>query len=366
MMLILQRAAARFGCHAAVTVLMLTSVRWADAQTAPGDTTIPVFGGGVYLFHYRPFDLPGAVANTEIYAVYVTADVRHGRWQLVGEGRARDSKLRPWFNGTTWVQQAWVAYDAAPSSTGSHLTIRAGKIYQTIGRFWDGSFFGNIQYFDGLKLNPQFGVDASGALPIAGRIAFGYAAQYIANSDRVSGALAGRDFETLSGFRDRDGLAVRATLAVPVGPSALTLGVSGFSRGAGDSIGRRWRVPHGALDGEWRVGRALAYAEWMRRSAGDVPQSLRGSIAGSPAEYVLIGAQWHEGIVHLRYNFSRGQYADIGRTDWIHQPGLTIDLTRDVHALLELDEWRTRDPSVGSGALKTDQSLNVVLQLVVP
>lgn len=348
--------------------LLVTGARLAHAQgAAPGDSTVRSFGGGVYLFHYRPFDLPGAVANTEVYAAYATADVRHGRWHLFGEGRARDSKLRPWFNGPTWVQQAWVAYDAAPSAADSRLTMRAGKIYQTLGRFWDGSFFGNVHYFDGLKLNPQFGADASGLWRVKGALALGYTAQYVANSDRVSGALAGRDFETLSGFRDRDGFAARGTLSIPVGATTVTLGLSGLSRGAGDSTGRTWRVPHVAADGEWRAGPTILYAEWTRRAAGDVPVPLRATIPGSRAEYWLAGAQWHQSILHLRYNFSRAVYDDIGRSDWIHQPGVTIDLARDVHAFLELDEWRTHNDRLsGVRTVTTDQSLNFVLQLVVP
>ena len=331
---------------------------------APADSTVRSFGGGVYLFHHRPFDLPGAVANTEVYAAYATADVRRGRWHLFGEARARDSKLRPWFNGTTWVQQAWAAYDVAPTRPLSRLTIRAGKVYQMLGRFWDGSFFGNVQYFDGLKLNPQFGVDATGTASSIAGVRVGYTLQYIANSDRVSGALAGRDFETLSGFRDRDGFAARSTLALPLG---LTLGISGLERGAADSTGRTWHVPHVAADGEWDVGHLIAYAEWTTRRTGNVPSDLRATLSGSRAQYWLVGAQWHKGIVHLRYNFSRASYDAIARTDWIHQPGLTVDLAREVHAFLELDEWQTKATDlVGAHTAKTDQSLNVVLQWVVP
>lgn len=348
--------------------LLVSGARVSYAQRAvTSDTTVRAFGGGVYLFHYRPLDLPGAVARTEVYAVYATANVRHGRWRLAGEARARDSKLRPWFNGTTWIQQTWASYDLAPSGEGSRLTIRAGKLYQTLGRFWDASFFGNVQYFDGLKLNPQFAAEASGSWRAPAGVALDYSAQYVANSDRVSGALADRDFETLAGFRDRDGFAGRAVLSLPVGSTALTVGLSGLSRGAADSTGRTWRVPHVAVDGEWRVGPAVAYVEWTRRRAGTVPMPLRASIAGSRAEYLLAGAQWHEGRMHLRYNFSRGRYDEIGRTDWIHQPGITIDLARDVHTLVELDEWRTRLPSVaGERTVTTDQSVDFVLRLVVP
>lgn len=354
----------RRGEHALAVIgalLVLLAPFAAGGQSAaPTDTTIRRFGGGVYLFHYRPVDLPDAQPLTEVYAAYATADVRHGRWQLVGEARARDSKLRPWMNGTAWVQQAWVGYDVAPRRDGSRLVVRAGKIYQVLGRFWDGSFFGNVQYFDGLKLNPEFGVEVAGRAHLADSVAVGYTAQYLANSDRVSGALAGRDFETVSGVRDADGGALRASLSLPAG---VTLGIAALSRGVEDSTGRRWRAPHGALDGEWRIGPAVAYAEWTRRGRGSVPGTLMASVPGSRAEYRLAGAQWRRGIVHLRYNFSRGRYEDAARTDWIHQPGVTLDLARDVRAFVEWDEWHTR---LGGSETVTDRSVNVVLHLVVP
>ena len=31
-----------------------------------------------------------------------------------------------------------------------------------MGLFWDGSFLGNIEYYDGLKLNPDWGVCIEG------------------------------------------------------------------------------------------------------------------------------------------------------------------------------------------------------------
>lgn len=306
---------------------------------------------GVYLFHYQPVDLAGAVPKTEVYAAFATLDRSEGPWTVHLQLRGRDTKLRPFFDGTVWFQEAWAGYRMGATAAPTTLTFRAGKLYQSLGRFWDGSFFGNIQYFDGLKLNPQFAVEAAarsrkGAVELTGTV------QYLLASDRVSGALAGRDFETLSGFEDRDGVAVRGTASV----GHLTLGAGWLDQGV-DTAAARYRVPHVAVDGEYTAGPFTVYVEWTRRGAGSLPAPLDSTIAGSAATLWLAGLQWHRGWLHLRYNFSRARYDRLDQTEWIHQPGVTFDLTRFIHGILEYDLWRAGGAAAGT----VDRSLNAVI-----
>lgn len=328
----------------------------AGAAAAPAQDSTGVVGG-IYLFHYQPIDLSGVSPKTEVYAAFVTLDRRSGPWTIHVQGRARDTKLRPFFPGNVWLQEAWVSYQVTPSLSETSLRLRAGKIYELLGRFWDGSFFGNIHYFDGLKLNPQFGLEASGSVPV-GPGAFDYTLQYILASDRVSGALAGRDFETLDGFQNLDGGGLRTTLAVIPG---VTFGASFLSRGV-DTAGTNYQVPHVALDAElgFPAGPAVAYVEWTRRGHGSVPASLWATVPGSRATYWLAGVQVNDGGLHARYNFSRASYDDLGRTEWIAQPGITIDLASQVRGIAELDLWRVRTPA-GTGTF--DRSVSLVLLL---
>jgi hypothetical protein len=265
----------------------------------------PGLRGGVYLFHYQPIDLAGVEPNTEIYAAFATMERRADPWTVHVEARARDTKLRPFFPGNVWLQEAWVAYQATSAFAPVGLQMRSGKLYQVLGRPWDGSFFGNVHYFDGLKLNPQFGLEASGTAEI-GPGAVTYTAQYLLASDRVSGALAGRDFETLDGFRNQDGFAARVTFSLLFG---VTVGASYLSRGV-DTAGTTSRVPHIALDAELGVpgGPVVAYVEWSRRGRGDLPGALQATPAGARATYWLAGVQLRRGAWELRYNFSRASY----------------------------------------------------------
>jgi hypothetical protein len=314
----------------------------------------PAVSGGIYLYQYQPLGLSGVEPKTEVYAAYVTLDRRTGPWTVHVEARARDSKLRPFYPGTVWFQEAWLGFHAATPSARQSVTLRAGKLYQRLGRFWDGSFFGNLQYFDGLKLNPQFGLEAVGRARV-GRVLLGLSGQYLLSSDRVSGALAGRDFETLAGFRNRDGAAVRATASA----AGATVGVSWLSQGV-DTAGVVYRVPHVALDAAFTRGPATLYVEWARRRGGSLPAVLRSSIAGSAATWWLAGVQWNRGALHLRYNFSRSHYDALGRTEWSHQPGVTYDVAPGVHGLLEYDLWQTR---VAGVTAISDRSLDAVLLL---
>lgn len=320
--------------------------------------------GGVYLYHYAPVDVDGADDKTEVYALFVEVDREEGGWAFHGQARLRDTKLRPFFPSNVWLQEIWVAY-RLPNPP---LTFRAGKIYQRLGRFWDASFFGNIHYFDGLKLDPEFGAEAVATLPL-GAAAVELTGQYLAESDRVNGALAERDIEGFEDSREEDGIALGFRLTAPPAslagrPLSSTLGVSGLREHA------RWTIlggtepvdaqlDHLAIDVEVGLRPLIAYAEWTRRSVDDVPAAARASLAGSRATYWLAGAQLRLGRLQIRYNYSHGRYDDARLAERIHQPGFTLTLTDGIHAILEYDDWR-RDLS-GAGAARVDRSVNFVI-----
>jgi hypothetical protein len=325
------------------------------------------FGADLFIYHNRPFGNDAPPPRTEVYAAILTGDVEAPRWRLHAQVRARDQLLREFYPGTIWLQQAWAAYEVVPAAAPATLTLRAGKIDQVMGLIWDGSFSGNIQYFDGLKRNPSFGAEASGALRLDGAT-LGYTVQFMLDSDPVSGAIPGRDFSTIEGFRNRDGVFARVTAELPTAltadrPPTLTLGVSAAARGVAERNGSGedvFHVPHLGADAEVRAGPATAYVEWLHRGYGQLPDGLRSSLPGSEATYWLAGARLHHGPFTARYNHSRASYAALDRRDWIHQPGVGYDITSHVHALAEVNIWRFQEPD-GPGVFA--RSLNVVLRL---
>lgn len=336
-----------------------------SASPDPVDGQEVGFDASLFLYHNRPVGRDAPPPRTEVYAAILSADVTAPRWRLYAQLRARDQLLRDFYPGTVWLQQAWAGWDvvAAASDEPSTLSLRAGKFDHAMGLAWDGSFSGNIQYFDALKRNPSFGLEASGMRDMAG-LAVSYTLQYMLDSDAVSGAIPGRDFATMAGFRERDGVFGRVTLGLPRSlPVTATFGVSAATRGVAVRSGADeevHHVPYAGLDAQVRRGAVTAYVEWLRRSYGGLPNELQNSIPGSAATYWLAGAQFQQGPLSLRYNHSRGRYSAIDRDDWIHQPGVGYDLNSHMQGIAELNVWRFRDPD-GEGDFA--RSLNIVLRL---
>lgn len=346
------------------SLLTLVALAGAGIAAAPAVAQEASLSAALYLYHNRPFGDDSPPPRTEVYGAIFSADVAGPRWRVYGQLRARDQRLRSFYPGTIWIQQAWAAYDLLPGDETPALALRAGKIDQVLGLVWDGSFSGNIQYFDALKRNPSFGVEAAGAAGV-GRVQLGYALQYMLDSDPVSGAIPGRDFATLDGFRTRDDVFARLTLgSVPDRePLGVVIGLSAASRGVAERMGDTedvHRVPHFGADLELRGGPVIGYVEWLTRGAGELPDPLRVGVPGSESTYWLAGARYERGPLGLRYNYSRARYEDIDREDWIHQPGVGYDLNRHIHTLAEVNLWRFREDGVEGVVAR---SLNMVLVL---
>lgn len=390
---------------AAVTILAPAA---AGAQELPGGLEL---SGGIYLYHYQPLDLAGVDELTEVYALFLNLDRTEGPWTIHVQGRWRDTRLRSFFPSNVWIQEGWVAYEAplegrrsstdgAPDAEPSEerdraadspatLTLRAGKIYQRIGRFWDGSFFGNVHYFDGLKLDPEFGVEAVLAAPLgAGGSEAELYLQGLVGSDRVNGALTGRDLEGEEELEEKGlaaGLRVSASLAEMGGRGLRgTVRLSGLAERVEPppgSVARDATLEHVAADLElaWG-GTGLLYLEWTRRASGGPGELGRllppggtaaRDVAGSRTTWWLVGARARLGPVGLRYNVSTAGYDDGGFRERIHQPGFTWHAAESVDVLLEYDDWR-RDPAGSPPAPadelplreeRIDRSLNLVLLL---
>src|SRR5260221_1754608 len=152
-------------------------------------TTPPVaLHGGVYLWYYQPLE-GDAKADVSVYFANLVLESVIGHFGVHVEPRLRDTKLRPFFASNVWLQEAYGFYrqDLA--------TVKVGKVYNRFGKIWDNSFYGNLLYFDGLKLAPDEGISVEGALaPTDARpFGFSYAAQFFVADGRTNGSLQGRD-----------------------------------------------------------------------------------------------------------------------------------------------------------------------------
>ncbi len=320
--------------------------------------------GGIYLFEYLP-DLKGAEQKFEIYAFVLnvdaaTADKAYG---LHVQTRARDSKLRSYFVSDVWFQEAYVW---AKTPVGD---VHAGKFYRKVGILWDDSFFGNVQYFNGLKLNPDYGVELVGTRPAPGRsappFALDYSVQYFANNDHVAGSLPGRDVESDPAAVERDTATARVVPTWSLGAGrSLALGLSGLSgrieRTGGGIAGRSFSLSQAAADATLTWGPAIGYVEVLKQHGikPELTPDLRlGYLDGT---YLLAGVRWQAlPRLNLRLNYSQVDYTDLKTTEVEVVPGAVVKLHDKLDLIVEYDWWKT-EPRRGPDAF-LDKSYDLVL-----
>jgi hypothetical protein len=324
--------------------------------------------GGIYLFEYLPA-LKGVDPKLEIYAFLlnvdaVTADQRYG---LHVQTRARDSKLRSYFVSDVWFQEAYVW---AKTPVGD---VHAGKFYRKVGVLWDDSFFGNVQYFNGLKLNPDYGVELVGTRPAralsASPFSLDYSVQYFANNDHVAGSLPGRDVESDPTATLRDTATARLVPTWSLGAGrSLAVGLSGLSgrieRTTGATSQLSFSLSQIAGDVTLTWGPTISYVEVLEQ------KGIRPALAVDPASgprlgyldgtYLLAGVRWQAlPRLNLRLNYSQVDYRDLKTTEVEVVPGVVVKLHDKLDLIVEYDGWKS-EPRGGPDTF-IDKSYNFVL-----
>jgi len=307
------------------------------------------FGGNVYLYQYAPLGVSGARPKFELYAFSALVEGQKGPWGFYADYRFRTTKLRSFFPGNTWLQQGYVRYRTP------YGEFKAGSFYRRVGLEWDDSFFGNIEYFDGFMLDPEFGVGFDGSHELSRRLGAEYSMQYFSTSAPVNGSLPGRDFVSEPGARAKNDVTAR------FGPvwhfsdwASLNVGGS-FAQGTIErDTGPHNRRSQVAGDVTLQLGPLLTYGEVLR-------QRVSGPVVMPPqdATYTLEGVRWARGRYQPRLNYSQANYHGLnGRREYILQPGINIRLADNLTFIYEFDFWR--ELSVMKPTT-LDRSMNLVL-----
>jgi hypothetical protein len=323
-------------------------------------------GGGVILWYYRPVQATSSDSNVDLFFANLLLDGKFGRFGLHVEPRFRDSRLREFFPGPVWAQEAY----ASAALTSDHV-LKAGKVYSHFGLFWDNSFYGNVQVYDGLKLDPDYGLSLEGAVRPDGRAGLRYWAQYFVVDGHTNVSLAGRDTISLPGGHRRNQTILRVEPFYRGGEHlTLTGGLSGSYLQADLGVAGRNNVYRGAVDLSLAVRRWSLWAEYTRqqgRTVTDFPVAGQLATPGAPAvagqssahiNYALAGTQVALGPVTLRYNVSTGRYEDQDVSEWMHVPALAYAVSANFTLLGEYVDWRRYAPG---GQTLVDRSANVTL-----
>jgi hypothetical protein len=340
-----------------------TAATAAPASAAPSARAIPDWleyfsvGGGLILYYYQPTSGDGK-NNVSVFFANLLLD---GEWDHFGlhiEPRFRDTKLRSYYDGPVWLQEAYASGSWGP------VTVKLGKSYKRLGLFWDNSFYGNVQVYDGLKLDPNYGVSVEGQL--GGTFGVDFSAQYFIVDGGTNVSLANRDTLYVPGARRRDAIvgriaptyhfAEKGTAHIGVSAEHFTAdlpdGEQGVTRFAGEA-----KVTYESF-GAWgevlfQDGRHVTDFPY----AGTTDPLVAGRASGDN-RYFLVGAEYGIGPVTLRYNVSYGAYHDVDVKELMHVPAVGVAFNDHLSLLGEYVHW-TRDTNEGD--VDVDKSLNVTL-----
>lgn len=319
-------------------------------------------GGGGILWYYQP--LQKHVDNrVEFFNVRLDADVTFGAFGFHIEPRFRDSKLRSFYDGPVWIQEAYGSY--VPNE---HLTIKVGKTYKHLGLFWDNSFYGNVQVYDGLKLDPDYGVSAEGTF--GDRAGLNYWAQFFLIDGQTNVSLLGRDTFTIPGARRRNQGVINIEPFFKLGADGLLkVGISGEVFRA-DIPGAQDTVVRGAVHAKFTWRGLGVWGEVLHQQgkhvtgfpvaavpATDDAAAIPGRASGKN-DYFELGAEYTWEFLTLRYNVSAASYHDTHTVEWMHVPSLSAKIAQPLSLLAEVVFW---DQHTGSTKVRLDRSLNILL-----
>jgi len=339
----------------------------ATAGDVPADKRSPewinhiAFGGGAILYYFQPIHTRFK-SNLELYFAYLRIDGTFGRFGLHFEPRFRDTRIRPFFDGPSWVEEAYAWADVGP------LTVKAGKIYSRLGLFWDDSFYGNVQLFDGLKLDPDNGLSVEGAFGDDRGVSF--VAQYFLVDGRTNLSFDTRDTISIIGARRRNMLLARVDPFFNIG--AVGRGRVGLSAEhlTADLTDGEHPVTRVAIDVGVDAKGLTAWVEWLRQwgeTVTDFPYPGIAATATMPAvpgrfstrnTYWLIGGEYTFKRLTIRYNYSVGHYETVAVTESTHVPGIGVALHSNLILLAELVLWNRYAPE---GTTVMDRSIDVTL-----
>jgi len=341
-------------------------------------------GAGVLLWYYQPLWQPSSVQNNvSVFWARLLVDGKWGIFSLHLEPRFRDTPLRSQsttVNGANvltyvqdnqaWLQEAYAQVDF--DEIQAHLKL--GKEYSHLGFFWDNSFYGNIQVYDGLKLDPDYGASLEGDIGKSEHsLSLGWWAQYFFVDGQTNVSLPTRDTISVPGGRRRNQVIGRLEPRVNLGGAIVTVGISGeYLQAVLPPLGTQnvWR---GALDASITVGGLKILGEVQHQDGRNVtsfplPFDTATGTPGSSADvdHAQVGGEYTLGPVTARYYVSMGSYNDVplpgGGTvthkEWLHVPSLGVAVNPHIYLLGELVFWEHDTPTTST---LVDRSFNLTL-----
>lgn len=333
---------------ALAAVLLVPPAASAAADDPPKDgASAPKFRFEAVLHDYEPLENRDTRV-AELYWAGVTADWTRGAFSAHAEARATEGTFRPFFSGSVWLEEGWVAVQTPAGG------VRVGKVAPLVG-LADETFPGTLFSLNGVTRNPGWGAQLEGEAR-RGLDTFAWSAAFVGQNDHVGWEEEGRDVESDPDRVLRDGFSARTSYTlskvlwwVRPGVSAATArlvpkdGADEFRR---NDFAADLTVAFGPLslfvEGFWRnSGRPCAPGAPCRFGYDD----SRAALAGLKAEFPSV--TW-------RYTWSRWHYLGAEAVEEIHMPGAVWVPVKGVSASIEYSA-RHLTTLAGSSTVKAFQ-----------
>lgn len=350
-------------------------------KSAPGELppamvsylTLPrvdIHGSAVFWYYQpiKPETIEGnPQSNLELYLASLDFTGRVGDFGLYLNPRFRDSEAREFFTSNVWVEEAYAFWESP------FVSVKVGKLYQQFSRIWDDTFYGSLPYFDGFKLDSNYGLSIDGLVETKGGFGLGYYAQYFLLDGGTNGSLRDRDTVWVANKVHRN-----HTTLLRVEPSfrfndksSLRLGAAGEYTYVNFKTIPASNVFRASVDMSLTYNPVRLFAEYIYQSGQTAldypiaPKPAMGTQAAQPGRgslsnhYVLAGTEVQIGPVLARYAFSMVRYGDFPITEMLSVPGVTISVHENVSIMLEYAYWNRMEP--GDKTVILDNSLNGII-----
>ncbi|HRI69457.1 MAG TPA: hypothetical protein PK156_34735 [Polyangium sp.] len=328
--------------------------------------------GGAWFFYWQPFGvstdpvakargvtgIPDEGAFFRIHQAHINFDGSIGDFGLFFNGSIRDTKMREFYAGTAWVEEGYVYYKHPKAF------IKIGKSYNRFSLFWDNSFYGNVQFYDGFKLDPDYGISLEGSVGKETGPRLGYYGQYFIVDGRTNGSYVARDTISIPNARRRHMAVARLEPSYFWSKTdSLTIGLSGeyFQADLPAPVGKKNVFRVGA-DFYTNIGPISVWGDITRQIGQSVTEwpippstdPTTGVVtpgkASAKNDYILIGAEARIQKFVLRYNFSAVRYQDVAVSEFFHVPAIGYNMNDYLQFLVEFAYW-TQKTSTGQEAL---------------
>jgi hypothetical protein len=271
-----------------------------------------------------------------------------GPIQAIGsesEFRIRDDgPFRDWFDDNWWFYEANLY---AKTDIGK---FEGGKILNRFGLPWDGTFWGNTPYFDGWKLDPDWGIGWSHELALDEDLTVETSAQFFIHDDHVNGSISGGDAESFPQASERNTVVARVAPKYRFDEeTTLLLGLSGTYGHvdySDNSPVRDQYIKATAVDVQFGWRSLNLFGEWVYSDGVRNPAHY---ISGGPSTRVdnyLLGGTYRWDWVTLRCTFSTGHAENPDGKQVLWVPAVTLHLTKNVDFYLEYVDWAV-SPAAG-------------------